>query len=55
MNMLPSVIYLLFFITRQCGYYDLTYSSDILGIMEIEIYIKKSSTEVKNILSRLAR
>lgn len=40
MNMVPSfkVIYLLFFITRQCGYYDLRYSSDIVGVMEIEIY-----------------
>ena len=54
-TIIQSHLFIIFYCKTKCGYYDLRYSSDILGVMEIEIYIKKNSTEVKNILSRLAR
>ena len=40
-TIIQSHLFVIFFCKTKCGYYDLRYSSDILGVMEIEIYIKK--------------
>ena len=52
-TIIQSHLFIIFYCKTKCGYYDLRYN-DILGVMEIEIY-EKNSTEVKNILSRVAR
>ena len=37
-TIIQSHLFIIFYCKTKCGYYDLRYSSDILGVMEIEIY-----------------
>lgn len=36
-TIIQSHLFIIFYWKTKCGYYDLRYSSDILGVMEIEI------------------